>query len=69
MIMAYKRLSININSETEAALRDLSQREEASVTEIVRRAIGVYKFVSDEVVKGKTLQLVDDDEITTLRLR
>lgn len=66
--MAHARLTININSETEDALRDLSQRDEASITETVRRAVGVYKYASDEVAKGKTLQLVDDRETITLRL-
>lgn len=66
--MVYSRLSININSETKEALQDLSQRDEMSVTEVVRHAVGVYKYASDEVKKGKQLQLVDDDEIITLKL-
>lgn len=66
--MTYKRLNININSETEAALLDLSERDEVSVTETVRRAVSVYKYVHDEVKKGKELKLVDSDEVITLRL-
>jgi len=66
--MAYKRLNININSETETALLDLAKREAASITETVRRAVSVYKYVYDEVQKGKKLQLVDNDEIITLKL-
>lgn len=42
------RLSVNINDETAAALRELAERHETSVTEIVRRATGLYKFVRDE---------------------
>lgn len=64
------RLSVNINDETAAALKDLADRRDTSVTEIVRRAVAVYKFVEDEVgQKGKTLQLVDEnDRVTTVAM-
>jgi len=53
------RLSVNINDETASALRSMAERRQTTVTEIVRRAVSVYKFVEDEVVDGdKTLKLV-----------
>ena len=56
------RLNVNINDETAAALRELAARRETTVTEIVRRAVSVYKFVEDEVVDGKkSLKLVSRD--------
>lgn len=55
------RLNININDETAAALKDLAERRQITATEVVRRAVSVYKFVEDEVVDGdKTLKLVSD---------
>jgi predicted transcriptional regulator len=63
------RLSVNINDDTARALKELAERNETSVTEVVRRAIGVYKYIEDEVtLKHKVLQLVSDDEVTTLAL-
>lgn len=65
------RLSVNINDETAAALKELAQKNQTSVTEIVRRATGLYKFVDDELSDGtKTLQVVDDksNDRTTLRV-
>lgn len=60
--MSTTRLSVNINSETAQALQDLASRHGTSVTEIVRRAIGVYKFVDDETQKpDTTLQLVSEN--------
>lgn len=70
-IMMSTRLSVNINDETEAALRELAARRGTSVTEIVRRAVSVYKLVEDEVGQNKkTLQLVDskNDVVTTLAM-
>jgi len=62
------RLSININDETAAALKELAAKRGLTVTEVVRRAVSVYKFVEDEVGDGgKTLQLVDsNDKVTEL---
>lgn len=53
------RLNINVNDETAKVLKELAARRQTTVTEIVRRAVSVYKFVEDEVVDGnKTLKLV-----------
>lgn len=61
------RLSVNINDETSAALRDLAGRRQTTVTEIVRRATSVYKWVEDEVVDGDaTLKLVRPDGSETV---
>lgn len=54
------RLSVNINDETTAALQELAQRRDTSVTEVVRRAVAVYKFLEDQVAgEDKSLRLVD----------
>lgn len=59
------RLSVNINDETEEALKELAARRDTTVTEIIRRAVSVYKFVEDEVGQNKkSLQLVDRENNT-----
>lgn len=55
------RLSVNINDETAKALKELADERGTSITDIVRRAVAVYKFVEDETATGKKLQLVDDE--------
>jgi predicted transcriptional regulator len=59
------RLSVNINDETADALKELAKDRGTSVTDIVRRAVAIYKFVEDETGSGKSLQLVDDDDRVT----
>lgn len=54
-----KRLNINMNEETAAALRELAQRKQISITEAVRQAIGVYKFFEDEIGEGRKIQTMD----------
>lgn len=60
------RLSVNINDETAAALRELADQDGVTVTEVVRRAVSVYKFFVDARAEGETIQLVSADEKTTL---
>lgn len=56
------RLSINMNDQTTADLKELAARRQTFVTEIVRRAVSVYKFIEDECVQGdKTLKVVHPD--------
>lgn len=62
------RLSVNITDDTAKALRDLAKVNQTSVTDIVRRAVSVYKLVDEETRDGKVMQLVADDEVITLAL-
>lgn len=55
------RLSINLSSDTAAALRELAEHKGTSVTEAVRRAIAVWKFVEDEVAQGHRIAVIDKD--------
>lgn len=61
------RLSVNINDETAAALKAMAANRQTTVTEIIRRAVSVYKFIEDEVVDGnKTLKLVESEGRETI---
>lgn len=63
------RLNININDETAMTLQQMASKRGTTLTEVVRRAVSVYKFVEDEVVDGdKSLELKDrkSGERTTL---
>lgn len=53
------RLSVNLNAETATALRALADGHGITLTEALRRAIGIYKFVSDEVRAGNQVQTVE----------
>lgn len=61
LVMA-TRLSVNINDEVAGALRELASDDDTTVTEIVRRAVSVYKFFQDQNRDGKSIQLVDNQE-------
>ena len=52
------RLSVNLNEETAEALKKLAADKDITITEVMRRAVAVTKFLYDEQDKGKTIQVV-----------
>jgi hypothetical protein len=61
---AFTRLNININSETHAAL--LHQPADVTITEAVRRAVALYKLLTDAVEDGSRIQLVKGCDVREL---
>lgn len=55
------RLSVNMNPETAAALKEFAASKHLSYTEAVRRAIAIAKYIEDEVQEGRRVQTVDAD--------
>ncbi|WP_241031951.1 ribbon-helix-helix protein, CopG family [Rhodococcus koreensis] len=53
------RLSVNMNTETAEALREIAEAYGISVTEAVRRAVSVAHFVEEQTRQGKTVQIED----------
>lgn len=62
------RLSVNLNAETAAALNEIRERRGISLTEAVRRAIAVLKFIEDEIQNGNTVQSTDGAKTRELML-
>ncbi|MEW6747905.1 MAG: ribbon-helix-helix protein, CopG family [Planctomycetota bacterium] len=54
------RLSVNMNQETAAALKEIADHHGVSVTEAVRRAVAIASFIEDELAKGKSVQVLDE---------
>jgi hypothetical protein len=54
------RLTVNLNTETAAALRDIADTRGISFTEAIRRCISVYTYVASATAPGKHLRVVDE---------
>lgn len=59
------RLNVNVNDETAAALRGLAERDGTTVTEQIRRAVGVLAFFEERRAAGYRVRLVDRDKSVT----
>lgn len=55
-------LQCNLSDQTAADFRRLIKHRDVSISEGVRRAIAVWKFVEDEVAAGNRLCVVEADE-------
>lgn len=56
------RLNVNINSQTAAALKDYADKHGVSVTEAVRRLVGVGDFIAKAQEEGKQVLFRQDGE-------
>lgn len=55
------RLSVNLSSESAETFRALLKRKGLTITEGIRRAIAVWKFVEDETYKGNQIAVIERD--------
>lgn len=59
--MDLTRLSVNMNEDTTAALRQMAARHGITYTEAIRRAISITKLIDDERLAGRTILSTDRD--------
>ncbi|MFB2556154.1 ribbon-helix-helix protein, CopG family [Herbiconiux liangxiaofengii] len=55
------RLNVNLNEEAAAAIKQIADERDISVTEAIRRAISLFSYVDDETRKGRRLQTTNPD--------
>ena len=55
------RLSVNLAPDVAATLKEIAAQNHISVTEAVRRAIGVLKFIQDETAQGNDILVSERD--------
>ncbi|MDQ4490178.1 ribbon-helix-helix protein, CopG family [Sinomonas sp. ASV486] len=55
------RLNVNMNEKTARELREVAERGGYSITEVVRRAIALYRFVWGETKNDRILVITDRD--------
>ena len=55
----YTKISVNLSDEVLAALKELATRNDVTMTEALRRAISILKFLQDAQGEGKDLLLRD----------
>lgn len=55
------KLSINISNDTAQILRSAAERNDTSVTDIVRRAVKLYDAIQQAVESGRNLRVTDKD--------
>ena len=57
--MAIQKVSMNFSDEIVAALREVAERDNVTLTEATRRAISTWKFLDDAQRAGRHVLLRD----------
>jgi len=57
------RLTVNLNPETAAALREIVENRNISFTEAIRRAVAIYKLIEDETAQGHKIQINEGTKV------
>lgn len=57
----FVRLSVNLSPETADVFKTLSTQKGLSITEGIRRAIAVWKFLEDERSRGNEIAVLEAD--------
>ena len=55
------RMSINLSDEVAAAIQEIAERHNISVTEVIRRAVGTQKYIEDAALRGETIFIKGDN--------
>jgi hypothetical protein len=58
----FVRMSVNLSSETAEVFKVLIDRRAISISEGIRRAIAVWKFLEDETALGNQIAVIELDE-------
>lgn len=53
------RLNVNLNNATKDTLTRISEAHGLSLTEVIRRSVGLYGFVVDELGAGRSVRVSD----------
>jgi hypothetical protein len=56
------RLSVNLSAESAETFKTLIKRKGLTITEGIRRAIAVWKFVEDETQRGNQIAVIERDD-------
>jgi predicted transcriptional regulator len=64
----YTKISVNLSDEVLAALRELAERNNVTMTEVLRRAISTLKILQDAQSEGKSVLLRDPQTKETERI-
>jgi len=68
ILVAYQKLSVNLSEEVLAALRGMADRDNVTLTEVLRRAISTLKYLEDAQRGGKAVLIRDPETKETERL-
>jgi len=56
------RLSIKLSAEAAEAIREVTERRGITITEAIRRAISIHKYIDDANARGAKILIREQDD-------
>lgn len=63
----YRRLSVNVAEDVAGAIDQIGRRHRWTITEVIRRAVSILKFVDDETAQGGKVLVERDGKLREVR--
>jgi hypothetical protein len=63
----YRRLSVNVADDVAGAIDEMHTQHGWTITEVIRRAVSILKFIDDEVAHGGRVLVERDGKIREVR--
>jgi hypothetical protein len=62
-----RRLSVNVAPDVGDAIDQLAKRHGTTITDVIRRAISIYKYIDDETTDGARILVEDKGAIREVK--
>jgi hypothetical protein len=62
------KVTVNLSNEVVAVLKDLAERDDTTMTEVLKRAIAVQKYLVDQQDHGRQLLIEDPNDKSVRQL-
>ena len=66
-VKPWKRLSVNVALDVADAIQALATKNSFSITEVIRRAVSVYKFLDEEASAGNKILVERGDALLEVK--
>jgi hypothetical protein len=62
-----RRLSVNVAPDVGDAIDQLAKRHGTTITDVIRRAVSIYKYIDDETTVGARILVEDKGTIREVK--
>jgi hypothetical protein len=62
-----RRLSVNVASDVGDAIDQLAKRHGTTITDVIRRAVSIYKYIDDQTTDGARILVEDKGTIREVK--
>ncbi len=66
-LQSTRRLTVNVALDVGDAIDELAKRHGITITDVIRRAVSIYKFIDDEMTSGVKILVERDGTVREVK--